>query len=369
MPLDQALAIRSPRDCGGFELANAAERLYRKQLAYVGQFVKSTAGGDQPFEITEADIDHWALTHDELTAAGIEVPLPIEHTTDPEKRRGTVVKIEKGLDSKGRQSLFMLSRFRDAEAEKLASTANVSIYVPPSFKDGKGRVFTRPIRHVALTDYPVIPELDGFQTIAASFVGELSMAIDWSAIQTALDLPEGVELTDANAVEVILTAIAAMKAKPGEEKKPDEKAGDKPGEKPGEKPAGTPPAATPPAPKPIAASFVRMLKDNRSLKLDRLMAEGKLVKAARDKIEKEHLSDGSLALSLESENGEVAFDSLIATLSALPPCVPLKERTGAQVLALSNPGGANEDDKKGSVVKAMEARVKAAEARRPVRQR
>jgi hypothetical protein len=278
-------------------------------------------------------IRHWVASHGELIAAGFKPPLPLEHTRDPAANRGEVVAMEEGTDAEGRASLYAKVRFADAEAEKLAARTNVSIYSPPSFEYA-GRTFDQPITHVALTNYPVVPKLDGFQAIAASLHGEISMAIDWAPIQDALDLPEGVELTDDNAVELILVAIQNMKGdKPPEKKPPEPPKADAAGD--------APPKADSPAKPPIAASFVNMLRDNRAMKLDRLVAEGKLTPVARKEIEKAHLTDGAISLSLGGVDD--GFDRLCIVLSANAPCVPLKERTGAQTVALShshNPGTA-----------------------------
>src|SRR5690606_13600266 len=105
------------------------------------------------------------------TQNGIKIPLPVEHTFDPEKNRGYVVGAQLGKNSKGIPALFALIQFRDEqEGKKLAASTDVSIFVPPDFTDGHGNKYPRPITHVALTSYPVVSGLDGFKAIAASLV-------------------------------------------------------------------------------------------------------------------------------------------------------------------------------------------------------
>jgi hypothetical protein len=139
--------------------------VFWKEIAYEGTWKK----GKQEVVITPELMDHWATTFDAMNKEGIQVPVPIEHTKDPEKRRGTVTALARRINSRGRQSLFGKFKFRDEEAAKLAKTAGASIFVPATAPSGSGRVFKKPIEHVAITDYPVIADLEPFQAVALSF--------------------------------------------------------------------------------------------------------------------------------------------------------------------------------------------------------
>lgn len=148
-----------------FELADSAKHVYRKELIHVGEYAK----GQQHFMVDEALLSHWHKTSSQMLADGVRIPVPLEHTNNPEKNRGHVIGTELGTNREGIPALFSRIQFRDAEAAKLALTADVSIYVPPEFVSGNKKRYVRPIRHVALTDYPVIPGLDGFEVIVASW--------------------------------------------------------------------------------------------------------------------------------------------------------------------------------------------------------
>lgn len=340
-----AWALSAPVD-EPFVLSDQAQRLYRKELIYEGTF---RGPGGRTIQADRALLEHWAKIGGELIAAGFRPPLPLEHTTNPEASRGEIQRFETGLDSKGRFALFGLARFADSEAEKLASRTNVSIYSPPAFEYA-GKRWAQPITHVALTSYPVVPFLEGFQAIAASYLGEIKMAFDWSPIAEALELPDDIELNDDNAAAVIVMAIQNLK-------------GQKPEKKPEEKPAEKPPVDKPEE-KPLAASanpvMQGLLRDNRKMKLDQLQREGRLTKAARDLIEKEYLSESAVALSLGGGND--GFDRTMEVLQANPPCVPLKEKTGAQTIALSH--HAKTDAKDNPLLADAERRAAAAKNRR-----
>jgi hypothetical protein len=138
-------------------------RLYRKELIYVGSFRTP----HMSFDVDDRLLHHWVCTFDAMSAGGIEVPVPVEHSTDPEARRGTLVRLELSRNDRGLTALYGWLRFR---GDYDPGDAQVSIYVPLEVTDGLGRKYFRPIRHVALTDYPVIPGLGRFEAIAASLL-------------------------------------------------------------------------------------------------------------------------------------------------------------------------------------------------------
>ena len=139
---------------------------FRKQVIYAGNHVK---GESDEFTIDEELIDHWVETGNEMIGAGIEIPLPKKHNEDdPELNRGYVNKFVKANDGQGRASLYVFGKFADAESAKLANRANVSLFSPPK-KAIAGKVYTRPITHVALTNYPVIKGLEGFTSLTLSY--------------------------------------------------------------------------------------------------------------------------------------------------------------------------------------------------------
>lgn len=150
---------------------------FRKEVIYEGNFVKKTKDIDQPFSVNAELMDYWSRISNEMIEDGIKIPGPLMHRKDPESNRALVLGFQRGINSKGKQSLYAIMRFRDIEAAKLAKTTDVSIYVPeePVFS-GTGKKYVKPIRHVALTDYPVVNGLEDFKSIAASYDGPLELS-------------------------------------------------------------------------------------------------------------------------------------------------------------------------------------------------
>jgi hypothetical protein len=153
-----------------WELSDEKQKIWRKEVIYAGDFVKDRGkAGDLRFSVDEKRLHHWKNTFDKMMHEGIEVPIPLEHTTDPRAKQGTAVGFEVDKNKRGIPALFMLSRFVDDAAEKIGTRTNVSLFAPPKFKSGIGTEYVQPIRHVALTDYPVIPGLEGWQKLALSY--------------------------------------------------------------------------------------------------------------------------------------------------------------------------------------------------------
>ena len=179
--------------------------LFEKELIYVGEFKKD----GQTIKVSDVLIDHWVNEAAIMMAHGFKIKVPVEHTFDPEKNRGHVLSLYKKKDSKNRTALFGKIKFTSEEDAKLAKSADVSIFQPPSYEMGNGYTAQRPITHVALTDYPVVPGLDEFQTIAASFAGDnKSMTIADLAAKLGITVEDGA--TDDMIGEMILAKVAEM---------------------------------------------------------------------------------------------------------------------------------------------------------------
>jgi len=265
------LSSHAASDVSGTDL------VFEKELIYVGTFVK----GDVKFSVTEDLIDHWVNEFEKMKQSGFKIKLPVEHTFDPEKNRGHAIELSKRVDSKKRIGLFAKLEFIDAEAARLAKSTDVSIYVPPSYQLGNGYTFNRPITHVALTDYPVVPGLDPFETLAASLYEESSMSIKDLAEKLGITVPA--EVTDEAAiVELIMAEMQKLKdaaAQAASKQEPD------------------------PA---LQASMINIIHDARLAKIDGLVAACKLTPAEATQWKQAYAKKEALSLS-QSDGFDMAF--------------------------------------------------------------
>ena len=294
---------------------------FTKELIKVGSYVKES--DDIDFEITAETLKHWVATFGLMKTNGIKVPIPEGHTYDADKNRGYLIELEIKKDA-----LIGTIELIGQDAVELATRNDVSIFSPPEWIDGKGNKYTRPIIHVAITSYPVIPGLKEFEAIAASlFSGdlmpkttkkELKLAMDFERFGEALGIAE--ELTDENAEELIMAKIVMLREQRDMAKEEVAKlqaeiaksAG-------GDEPTSDEIAAS-------NATLFGLQKDNRKMKIDHLVERGNITPAVAKKLIETYTSNDALALSM---NGSDSFDSVLSAMAENDPVV-LKEKTGAQ---------------------------------------
>lgn len=351
-----------------FQPVEGDSTLYRKELIYPGRFIKRNADGKVEFELFVDDLamSHWVDQFRKMKAAGVEVPVAVEHTKDPERRRGTVedLKVEPNPE-RGVNSLFMYSRFRDPEAAKMAATSGVSLYSEPSFVDGKDNKYTYPITHVALTDYPLIPGLQGWQAIAASLVPADQSSPQEPAMTPMQMLADemGVTYPEGAGDDVIKQAIvqawnAEEAAETVSEEITDEGMGeemlvDEPlveggmmggdGGMMGD--GGTPPddqLRKPDAvPASLAASFASSVKAvvaARNTQLDAMVAMRKITPARKKELAAKFATPQRVTFALSHGDIGDGFDDLILSLSHGPDVIPGGEKTPFQLQQDANGG-------------------------------
>jgi len=361
------LAINGPTP--DFALsADGEPDVYEKQAIYAGRnFVKHIPGQTpQNFDVTHDDIDWWNRTIPLMLSEGVEIPMPLDHSKSADVKRGEVVGCRVGLDTKGRYSLFIKSKFIDDEARRQHVHSNVSIYVPDYIVTGKGKRIDRPIAHVGLTNYPVIPGLEPFKPLALSL--EDGQMNPLAKIAIALGL------ADTATEEEILAAIMRMKA-------PQQQPGMPPGGMPMRRPGGLP--GPPPGlsqntegdehvPPMISASLVTMVKRTRDRDIDQLVSEFRITKAVGDKLKAKWCTPEAATLALSMDDGaDDGFEELIATLKLNEPSIG-NGKGGKTGLQLSREGGGDgtlpkpTDYKRGEsvLVKSAQKRAEAHNKRR-----
>ena len=267
--------------------------IFEKELIYVGEFGTEKKGY---FTVDEPLIDHWVVESATMGAQGFKINLPIDHTLNPELNRGEVRRLYKKKNSKGKPALFGTIAFASEEYAKLALTTDVSIFCPPMYEMGNGYIALRPITHVALTDYPLVPGLEGFETIAASLKEE-SMNILELAVALGLTPAEGAD--DKAIAEMIVEKFKELTKTP--EPSPD------------------------PNTDAVAASMLSILKKNREVEIDLAVMNRKLT-PAEAKDYKSEFKVTTIAASLTD-----GFDRTMALVNKRPALAPVgSEKTPTQ---------------------------------------
>ena len=259
----------------------------KKPILRVGTFQKQSDGTQ--FTFTKEHLDYFA------GAFSHKIPVPLEHTTEPDANRGWCV----GMEVEGD---YLNGFFEFSELVEDPNIFDTSVYVPIE----NGRV--QPIEHVALTSYPVVDGLGKFESIACSLVPmqeEKSVSTIWASLKTALELSE--DLTEETAVEVLTKRFAALKAL---ELSNANK---------------TPPVLTIEQVKEKQGKLFKFAHDGRKAKIESLP----LSKAVRDKLVGLLCSDKGIALSLSNDTEDI-FDELTSILSE-NEVLELGERSGVQL--------------------------------------
>lgn len=310
-----------------------------KEIAHEGKFVRDTGRSRAEINITRALMDHWKSTFDDMSGESMTVPVPIEHTRDPEKRRATVMEMARKPNKRGQSALYARVRFRDEEAAKLAKTSNASIFVPKKITSGTThRDFLNPIEHVAITDYPVIHDLEPFEAISLSLTEEMEM--DMTLRELATQAGVDPSITDEQQILMALSQVI-MRAKGPPQAPP----GAPPGPPAPPRPMAPPRFAASKA-EPLTGTLLKIVRDGRKMKLDALSGgdRPKITPAARKKLEEKYLTDEAIQFSHVPEADD-GFDALIETLELNEPIMVKSGRSGVQAaIALSKGDDSNTDN-------------------------
>lgn len=345
-----AVAISSPIIQDGMP-----RQRFKKELIRAGRYVP--AQSDKKFLVTVDLLRHWEQTFNEMKKAGITIPVPAGHTSDAESTMGHVVEmfVEES-------SLFGILEMIGADGIATAIRNDVSVFSPPEWRGGDGHVYKRPILHVALTPYPVVPGLKGFETIAASL---METDMDWKKVQKAFAIDAATELTDASAEELLLGAaktraeklktltdeiarlkkeIAALKLSHDEalEKGEGENKEDKP--------------------KKIDPVLASLVVENRQMKINRLAEMNAIAPVVAKDLAAIFAQEDGLTMSLAPGND--LFDKLLVALEKNTALLKLtKEQTGPQLLALSQMTNDEATDIQKQVIVDAENKAKEAKER------
>jgi len=336
--------LRDPHTiaCSSVRVENGVPvRRFKKEIARLGKYVQKKKG--MSFEITELALNNWVAQFNAMKQNGVKVPIPkgVAHVVDnPEHNHGWVDDIFREGDS-----LFCSCDIIGEDSIELAMKSDVSLYSPPDYTDGKGNQYQRPITHVALTMYPTIPGLSGFEEVAASLYQE-EKAMDPKKIAEALGLE-----TSENEVteEMILNGITELNTKVQESQQSVEAAEAKAAE------------ASKKAEETIAASLegykpdpllVKTVGENRKMKIETLHQAGKVTTHVRDLLVDAFVGD-DLALALANPATD-KFDAIVKAIGE-NDMIELREQTGPQVLELANAAAKSKSD--GLLVKNAEERA------------
>ena len=108
-------------------------------------------------------LDGWVCNFRKMREAGVDVPVPVDHSTRARDNLGYVVDVKREGDT-----LKLLHQLIGEEAIRLAARNKVSLGIDPAFTDGQGRAFGDCVVHSSLTPVPLVPGQEGLVPLSAA---------------------------------------------------------------------------------------------------------------------------------------------------------------------------------------------------------
>jgi hypothetical protein len=102
-------------------------------------------------------LDTWAGNFHRMKDAGVDVPVPVDHSTSARDNLGFVIDVQREGNT-----LKLLHQLIGEDAIKLAARNKVSLAIDPNFIDGQGNAYGDCVVHSSLTPIPIVPGQAGF---------------------------------------------------------------------------------------------------------------------------------------------------------------------------------------------------------------
>jgi hypothetical protein len=280
------------------ELDKSDPLTLRKEVLYEGEdFVKRYPGGGVRFDVTEARLEQLARQVVTFKEAGYDIPIARSHAgwDRAHNRLGSVVSARVLDNSASKPALFLDFRFDSLQARDVAIEQDVSVGIDSERIAVGGKVWDRPLLHVASTNVPVIQGLDPWESTQED-------NMDFAPILAELNL---------SSADEILDAIKGLKAK---------------AEKAVEDLPKIELSADP--------TLVKMHVDARKVLLDGKVAQGKMSPAARAKVESIFGVEKRVGLELSNGEGSDLFYQVIDAVEVASQVKPLAD--SGRVVELSH---------------------------------
>lgn len=186
-------------------------KIYTKSAFKVGEFAK----GKFEFTVTPESLYHLVEQGNLMLSRGIRIPIPMQHPipgdTD-DANKGWVI----GFSTDGNE-LILKMEIIDEDPDDLVARYDVSVGISKSFTDGYKNKYDTVLTHCALTEYPLIPGLGKWHSIAASNIESYIPVANLELEEEQMELKELAAVLDIEGdatMELVLSAIETLKEQP-----------------------------------------------------------------------------------------------------------------------------------------------------------
>ena len=272
---------------GWISLSKESPLRYRKEILPI------EAGWEKDGEelpLTSEFADKMISETNRMIGNSVKSPVVLSH--EGNEPFGQNIRLERGDNGRGTESVFSVIDFNDEASRDRAMTNDVSVFVPPVRMDGKGNSYVRAMEHLALTPYPVVHGLDKWQPLAASFK-QGTKSMDLSPLLTALGVKKGDD--DKATMSALVGAIKELKTT--------------------KKKVAVRASLKDPEPVKIPALMLSSVKAGRATVLKQLVSDGRISPATNDKLAAKYCSDEYLTLSLSKDVSD-DFDFVVEQFGA-----------------------------------------------------
>lgn len=152
------------------EVAQLSGNKEKRRCLKVGKWYGNTPTG-LPYVVSLDKMKKLVENFYKAKEVGVEVPLMMGHTDDPEKRIGTVVELEISNDW-----LYATSTIPNESERAKASLSPSSVEVTSNYTDGHGNSYDEMLTHLAVVTHPAVP---GQGPVIALSLGTKPMAQKW----------------------------------------------------------------------------------------------------------------------------------------------------------------------------------------------
>jgi len=346
---DASSSLRLDAISGIVEVDSLPTQRFVKDLIQVGVYKHPVDKWE--LNVTPEKMDEWIAASQSMEANGVSANVVKDHSFRSDDALGSLSGLFRKANEKGVMTLYGIHTMIGKDSIELAQkVGQVSIWLEPSFVDGKGRSYGEAIIHSSITPQPVVPDQQGFVPIAAD-TGRRSMAASLKRLSTntgdtKMNLEQwakllGLKLEDLTAenlfekvgdhvkalsttheaevatlktsAETLTGRVAELEAKAAgiKDVKPDPDA-------------------------------LNMLAEGTEMKIDTLVEKGHLTPKAASILKAGLVGSpearNARALSRTANNGVTPYAEVVLNALAENKPVDLKQQTGAQVLSRQLPG-------------------------------
>jgi hypothetical protein len=184
-------------------------RVYAKELLREGKLYD----GKKYHTITPEILENCVTQFKRMQEAGKTVSFHSEHEYTPESKVGELEDMWLDRDDDGQLGIFGKVHFLEALSDErvgVLTSCDVSVEIPKQMYDGKGNLYTMPVKRVAVTADPVVMGMEPFLRLslnARTNDKENDMALEQDAPGEAVEPQGGLDADESPLLKMLIDVL------------------------------------------------------------------------------------------------------------------------------------------------------------------